>query len=115
VPVDSIVPTTGAVSYVGSRIHPEFGNVLLVGSDLQSDTKQLILSFTGATRWGASFRLGYTLTRARDQSSYSCCSAVGGFAAPTKAGDPHVRERGPSGLERRHAPGGTGTVPGQPG
>src|SRR5439155_516544 len=81
VPVDSIVPTTGAVSYVGSRIHPEFGNVLLVGSDLQSDTKQLILSFTGATRWGASFRLGYTLTRARDQSSYSCCSAVGGFAA----------------------------------
>src|SRR2546422_9767575 len=54
-----------------SRIHPEFGDVLLVGSDLQSDTKQLILSFTGATRWGASFRLGYTLTRARDQSSYS--------------------------------------------
>src|SRR5213079_472941 len=37
VPVDSIFPTTGAVSYVGSRIHPEFGDVLLVGSDLQSD------------------------------------------------------------------------------
>src|SRR6266581_774114 len=88
VPVDSIVPTTGAVSSVGSRIHPEFGNVLRVGSDLQSDTKQLILSFTGATRWGASFRLGYTLTRARDQSSYSCCSASAGFAAPTTADDP---------------------------
>src|SRR5216117_3971194 len=98
VPVDSIVPTTGAVSYVGSRIHPEFGNVLLVGSDLQSDTKQLILSFTGATRWGASFRLGYTLTRARDQSSYSCCSAVGGFVAPTTAGDPNVSEWGTSGV-----------------
>src|SRR5207244_12774660 len=26
VPVDSIVPTTGAVSSVGSRIHPEFGD-----------------------------------------------------------------------------------------
>src|SRR5207247_6470666 len=57
VPVDSIVPTTGAVSYVGSRIHPEFGNVLLVGSDLQSATQQLILSFTRATRWGAWFLL----------------------------------------------------------
>src|SRR3989449_10774776 len=76
-----------------SRIHPEFGDVLLVGSDLQSDTKQLILSFTGATRWGASFRLGYTLTRARDQSSYSCCSASAGFAAPTTAGDPRSEER----------------------
>src|SRR5207244_572491 len=94
VPVDSIVPTTGAVSSVGSRIRPEFGDVLLVGSDLQSDTKQLILSFTGATRWGASFRLGYTLTRARDQSSYSCCSASAGFAAPTTASDPNVRQAG---------------------
>ena len=111
VPVDSIVPTTGAVSSVGSRIHPEFGDVLLVGSDLQSDTKQLILSFTGATRWGASFRLGYTLTRARDQSSYSCCSASAGFAAPTTAGDPNVREWGTSGLERRHALVGTVTLP----
>ena len=111
VPVDSIVPTTGAVSSVGSRIRPEFGDVLLVGSDLQSDTKQLILSFTGATRWGASFRLGYTLTRARDQSSYSCCSASAGFAAPTTASDPNVREWGTSGLERRHALVGTVTLP----
>ena len=111
VPVDSIVPTTGAVSSVGSRIHPEFGDVLLVGSDLQSDTKQLILTFTGATRWGASFRLGYTLTRARDQSSFSCCSASAGFAAPTTAGDPNVREWGRSGLERRHAFVGTVTLP----
>src|SRR2546430_1802461 len=111
VPVDSIVPTTGAVSSVGSRIHPEFGDVLLVGSDLQSDTKQLILSFTGAMRWGASFRLGYTFTRARDQSSYSCCSASAGFAAPTTAGDPNVREWGTSGLERRHALVGTVTLP----
>ena len=111
VPVDSIVPTTGAVSSVGSRIHPEFGDVLLVGSDLRSDTKQLILSFTGATRWGASFRLGYTLTRARDQSSYSCCSASAGFGAPTTAGDPNAREWGTSGLERRHAFVGTVTLP----
>src|SRR2546427_4671615 len=111
VPVDSIVPTTGAVSSVGSRIHPEFGDVLRVGSDLQSDTKQLILTVTGATRWGASVRLGYTLTRARDQSSYSCCSASAGFAAPTTAGDPNAREWGTSSLERRHALVGTVTLP----
>src|SRR5437867_12875111 len=82
-----------------------------MGSDLQSDTKQLILSFTGATRWGASFRLGYTLTRARDQSSYSCCSASAAFGAPTTAGDPNVRVWGTSGLERRHALVGTVTLP----
>src|SRR3989442_1617775 len=41
VPVDSIVPTTGAVSSVGSRIHPEFGDVLLVGSDLEWGTSGL--------------------------------------------------------------------------
>src|SRR5207247_4647819 len=64
VPVDSIVPTTGAVSSVGSRIHPEFGGVLLVGSDLLSDTKQLILIFTAAALCVDSYRMGYTLTRA---------------------------------------------------
>src|SRR5207247_9895362 len=111
VPADSIVPATGAVSSAASRAHPEFGRVLLVDSDLQSNTRQLTLSFTGATRWGASFRLGYTLTRARDQSSYSCCSASAGFAAPTTAGDPNVREWGTSGLERRHALLGTVTLP----
>src|SRR5207253_196282 len=53
----------------------------------------------------------FTLTRARDQSSYSCCSASAGFAAPTTAGDPNVREWGTSGLERRHAFVGTVTLP----
>src|SRR5207247_5378898 len=58
-----------------------------------------------------SFRLAYTLTRARDQSSYSCCSASAGFAAPTTAADPNVREWGTGGLERRHALVGTVTLP----
>ncbi|HVH66766.1 MAG TPA: TonB-dependent receptor [Gemmatimonadales bacterium] len=111
VPADSIVPTTGAVSFAGSRLHPEFDNVLLMGSDLQSDTKQLTLTFTGATSWGAAFRVGYTLTRARDQSSFSSGSASAGFAAPTTGGDPNAREWGTSGLERRHAFVGTATVP----
>ncbi|HEV2669975.1 MAG TPA: TonB-dependent receptor [Gemmatimonadales bacterium] len=111
VPVDSIVPATGAVSSASSRLHPEFGDVLLIRSDLQSDTKQLTLTFAGATRWGASFRIGYTLTRARDQSSFACCAASSGFAAPTTAGDPDLLEWGRSSLERRHAAVGTVTLP----
>ena len=111
VPADSIVPATGTVGSTGSRLHPEFGSVLLMRSDLQSDTKQLTLTFTGATRWGASFRLGYTLTRARDQSSFSCCSASAGFGSPTTGGNPDAREWSRSGLERRHAFVGTVTLP----
>jgi len=111
VPPDSIVPATGAVSSTRSRLHPEFGSVLLVGADLQSDTKQLTLTFTGATSWGAAFRLGYTLTRARDQSSFSCCSAASGFASPTTRGNPDAREWSRSSLERRHAFVGTATLP----
>ncbi|HEV2751893.1 MAG TPA: carboxypeptidase regulatory-like domain-containing protein [Gemmatimonadales bacterium] len=111
VPADSIVPATGAVSSSASRLHPEFGNVLLVGSDLESDTKQLTLTITGATSGGAAFRLGYTLTRARDQSSFSCCAASSGFAAPSTGGDPNAREWSRSSLERRHAFVGIVTVP----
>src|SRR3989441_859434 len=111
VPADSIVPTTGAISATGSRLHPEFGSVLLVGSDLQSDTKQLTLTVTGATSWGAAFRLGYTLTRAQDQSSFSCCSAASGFASATTGGNPDAREWSRSSLERRHAFVGTATLP----
>jgi len=111
VPTDSIVPATGAVSSTASRLHPEFGSVLLARSDLQSDTKQLTLTFTGATRWGAAFRLAYTLTRARDQSSFACCAASSGFAAPTTGGDPNALEWSSSGLERRHAFVGTASLP----
>jgi len=76
VPADPIVPATGALSSTASRAHPEFGQVLQIGSDLQSDTKQLTLSFTGATSRGAALRVSYTLMRARDQSSFSCCAPL---------------------------------------
>ena len=111
VPADSIVPATGAVSLAASRLHPQFGNVLLMRSDLQSDTKQLTVTFTGATQWGAAFRLGYTVTRARDQSSFACCAASSGFGAPTTAGNPDTPEWSTSSLERRHAFVGTASIP----
>jgi len=47
--------------------------------------------------------VSYTLTRSMDQSSFACCSATQGFAAPTTAADPNVAEWATSDLERRHA------------
>src|SRR5207302_936529 len=103
VPADSIVPSTGAVSLTASRAHPEFGRVMLIRSDLESDTKQLTVALAGTTKRGATVRVSYTLTRSMDQSSFACCSAAQGFAAPTTAGDPNVPEWATSDLERRHA------------
>ena len=103
VPADSIVPSTGAVSATASRAHPEFGRVLLIRSDLESKTKQLTVALAGNTKRGATVRVSYTLTRSVDQSSFACCSASQGFAAPTTAGDPNVPEWATSDLERRHA------------
>ena len=111
VPVDSIDPGTGAVSSTASRLHPEFGNVLEIGSDLQSDTRQVTFELRGGSARGAAFRLAYTLTRARDQSSFSCCAAAHGFAGPTTAGDPSVRDWATSDYERRHAVLASATLP----
>ncbi|HVH08228.1 MAG TPA: TonB-dependent receptor, partial [Gemmatimonadales bacterium] len=111
VPADSIVPATGAVRFTSSRLHPEYGRVLLIQSDLASDTKQLTFSFVGTTAQGGVFRVAYTLTRARDQSSFSCCAVSHGFAAPTTGGDPNAPEWATSDLERRHAFVGAVTVP----
>jgi hypothetical protein len=111
VPADSIVPATGTVSPTASRVQPAFGRVVLIRSDLESDTKQLSVALSGGTRRGATVRVSYTLTRSRDQSSFACCSASQGFAAPTTAGDPNVPEWATSDLERRHALLATATYP----
>src|SRR5947199_6842094 len=111
VPADSIVPGTGALGFTASRVHPEFGQVLVIGSDLQSDTRQVTLGVGAGTTRGAALRLSYTFTRARDQSAFSCCAASPGFAAPPTAADPNVREWATSAPERRHAFLATVTLP----
>jgi len=111
VPADSIVAATGALSSVDSRLHPAFGQVLVIGSDLQSDTKQLTLGFGGLTARGMTFQLSYTYTRAQDQSSFGTGAASQGFAAASTAGDPNVREWATSSFERRHSLLGTVTYP----
>jgi hypothetical protein len=107
----AIVPATGAVSVISSRIAPQFGQVIAVGSDLESESEQLVLSAQGLTRVGAIFNISYTLSRAKDQSSASGGSATGGFSAATTAGDPNVREWAPSNFDRRHSFVGTVTYP----
>src|SRR3989449_323188 len=104
VPADSIVPTTGALTSLDSRVHPQFGQVIAIGSDLRSDTRQLAVSVNRLPPRGAALQLSYTFTRARDQSSFSCCAVSQGFAAPTTAGDPNGREWATSAFERRHSP-----------
>ena len=74
----------------------------------------LVLEST-AKSWNYSFstrlsgRLGrvtlaanYTLAFNDDQNSFSCCSALQGFAAPTTAGNPNVLPRTASTNDRRH-------------
>jgi len=111
VPEDSIQTTTGVLSSLDSRLHPQYGQVIQIGSDLESDAKQVTVGFGGFTARGATFQISYTFTRAMDQSSFSCCAATQGFAAPTTAGDPNVREWATSDFERRHALLATATYP----
>ncbi|HEX5071603.1 MAG TPA: carboxypeptidase regulatory-like domain-containing protein [Gemmatimonadaceae bacterium] len=106
-----IVPATGAVSIISSRLAPQFGQVIAVGSDLKSESEQLVIAAQGITRVGAIFNISYTLARAKDQSSASGGSATGGFSAATTAGDPNVREWAPSSFDRRHSFVGTVTYP----
>jgi len=103
VPADSIVPTTGALTSLDSRAHPQFGQVIAIGSDLQSNSRQLTVVVSRLAARGAALQLSYTFTRARDQSSFSCCAVSQGFAAPTTAGDPNGREWATSAFERRHS------------
>ncbi len=94
-PSAAIVPGTGQVTSSGSRLYPDYGQVLELTSGLQSDTRQLTMSVNGATRGGTFFTFAYTLQRTRDQSTFSCCAASQGFASPTTAGNPNLDEWAP--------------------
>jgi hypothetical protein len=95
----SIVPQTGATSLAFSRVDPEFGHVMLVGSDMESRSKQLTFSLNGFSRFGALLSFSYTLASARDQASSSGFTNFSG----TTAGDPNVFEWAPSDFDRRHS------------
>lgn len=107
----AIVPATGVVNNLGSRIEQDYGSVFAVGSGLRSDTRQLSLGINGFLRNGMLVSASYTAARSRDQSSFSCCNAQQAFASPTTADDPNDTPWGTSDLERRHVIVMTATMP----
>jgi hypothetical protein len=104
-PSAAIVPTTGAVSVLGSRLYPQFGVVSQIQSNLRSDTKQLTLGLNGVTSKGILLNASYTLTSSFDQSQgFSQGSAQGFGGTPgSTAGNPNISEWGRSDNARRHA------------
>lgn len=105
----TIVPVTGATSFLASRLDPAFGQVLVTSSDTRSDSKQLTLSLGGITTRGAIFNVSYTLARSQDQGSgsgfgrFGGGGGFGGLGGATTAGNPNIREWATSDFERRHS------------
>ncbi len=97
-----IDPTTGAVSFAGSRRFGQYGQVYDINSRLQSDTRQMTVSINGFTLRGIAYQFAYTYQQVRDQSSFSGGSALVGFGNPTTAGNPNAVGWGPSDLGRTH-------------
>ena len=107
----AIVPSTGAVQSLNSRVAPQFGSVYSVFSGLRSDTQQLVAALNGFNSLGMAVSLSYTFSMSRDQSSFSGGSAAQGFGSPTTGGDPNAVQWARSDLERRHTVVGTATWP----
>jgi hypothetical protein len=90
VPAAAIVSTTGSVPLAASRIDPRFGRVTELVSDLRSRTAQVTSRLSGFSLRTLRLDLAYTFTRSTELSSQ------------TTAGNPNVREWGPSEFQRRH-------------
>ena len=71
VPAASIDPATGAVSVLGSRVHPEFGQVLALTSRLRQLGGSIAtgLTITGAQD-GQFAQISYSITGSRQQAYY---------------------------------------------
>ena len=97
-----VAPETGETTPAGSRINPRFTHVFEVDSHLESSTAQVTAAVSGILPPRIMFQASWTLMRARDESSFSCCSPSQGFAQPTTAANPNVTDWATSNLDRRH-------------
>lgn len=102
VPARSIVPATGAIGLAASRLHPQYGQVLEVRSNLRSRSEQLTVSLGGAAFTRLLYNVSYTLARSRDQSSFGGGSPQSAYGRVLTAGFPGVAEWASSDFERRH-------------
>ncbi|MBI4410771.1 MAG: TonB-dependent receptor, partial [Gemmatimonadetes bacterium] len=99
----AIVPRTGNVVFAATRRDARFGHVYELASHLESEAKQLTVGVSGVLPPRILYQLAYTYTHARDQSSFSCCTAQQAFASPSTAGDPNTTGWATSDFERRHS------------
>ena len=113
---NAIIPQTGAISLLSSRLYPQYAQVLDVTSGLESRTGQVTVSLNGVTPNDIIWSLSYTFMRSIDQSSFynaggfgGGVGAGGGFGSPTTAGDPNIFPWATSDFERRHSIVGTTT------
>jgi len=113
VPTTAIIPRTGATTINASRLHPEYGSVSELTSDLRSASAQLTTTLGGLTLKGITWSASYTFLRSRDQQN-GFGIAGGGFGGGTTAGDPNVVQWGTSDRERRHSMLATLTFPAKP-
>ena len=104
-PPSAIIPTTGAVPLIASRLYPQFASVNQVTSNLKSNTKQLTFGLNGITTKGILLNASYTLTSSYDQSQGFAQGYAQGFggSAGSTAGNPNVVEWGRSDNGRRNA------------
>jgi hypothetical protein len=100
-PASSIVPGTGATTINASRLHPEYGVVSELTSQLRSTAAQVTVSVGGLTLQGITLGASYTFLRSRDQQNGF--GVGGGFGGSSTAGNPNDLEWGTSDLERRHS------------
>ena len=111
VPPAAIIPRTGATTINASRLHPEYGAVSDLMSDLHSTSAQVTTTVGGLTLQGIMWSASYTFLRSRDQQNGF---GVSGFGGGTTGGDPNFVEWGTSDRERRHSMLGTLTFPARP-
>lgn len=98
-----IDPATGTIPLAASRQDPRYGHVYEIASDLASETRTLTLALNGILLpRRISFQASYTLSDARDESSFSFGGPGQGFATTPTRGDPNRPEWAPADMDRRH-------------
>jgi hypothetical protein len=94
VPASQIAPTTGAPSFLASRLDGAFGNVLEASSSLHTRSQQVTATLGGIVGPGIVFQLSYTWQHAQEQQT-----GIRG----TTAGSPNAVEWSASDFGRQHA------------
>jgi hypothetical protein len=98
-----IHPASGAIPLAASRRDGRFAHGYEVHSDLASEGGALTVALNGLLRrWRASYQASYTLSYARDESSFTFGGPAVGFATTATRGDPNRAGWAASDVDRRH-------------